>query len=181
LSRFDKINNNNQITVILPPMVQPNIVYLVTGANLGNPKLQLQKAAAQINKQVGAIVKTSAIYQTAAWGKTNQPNFLNQVIKVQTALTAQQVLETVLAIENKLGRVRTTKYAARVIDIDVLFYNKEIVQTKTLTLPHPLLHQRNFVLVPLNQIAPMLKHPLLNKNVHQLLLQCPDLLHVKKF
>jgi 2-amino-4-hydroxy-6-hydroxymethyldihydropteridine diphosphokinase len=169
------------LLVFLFAMAQQNIVYLITGSNLKQPAKQLQKAANQINKKVGTIIRQSAIYQTAAWGNTNQPAFLNQVLKITTTLQPLQVLHAVLGIEAAQGRVRTTKYAARVIDIDILFYNKEIITTPNLTVPHPLLQQRNFVLVPLNQIAPMLKHPVLGKTVHQLLQTCPDPLSVKKF
>jgi len=90
-------------------------------------------------------------------------------------------MQTILKIEKKMGRIRTIKNAPRIIDIDILFFNKEIINEAELTVPHPQIQNRRFVLVPLNQLSPNLKHPLLNKTVHQLLINCPDELNVKKF
>ncbi len=125
--------------------------------------------------------RRSAIYQTAAWGNTEQPDFLNQVIIVQTKLTAVQTMQTILQIEKEMGRMRTVKNAPRIIDIDILFFNKEIINTAELTVPHPQLQNRRFVLVPLNELSPNFKHPVLKKNIHQLFIHCHDKLNVKKF
>jgi 2-amino-4-hydroxy-6-hydroxymethyldihydropteridine diphosphokinase len=158
-----------------------NNTYLLLGSNIGNSKATLAKAIAQIKKQVGTVSRQSNLYSTAAWGNTQQPDFLNQVIVVKTALTALQTIKTILSIEEKLGRIRTIKNAPRIIDIDILFFNKEIIDLPQLAVPHPQIQNRRFVLVPLNQLSPNLKHPLIKKTVHQLLIHCPDKLNVKKF
>jgi 2-amino-4-hydroxy-6-hydroxymethyldihydropteridine diphosphokinase len=158
-----------------------NITYLLLGSNIGNSKACLTKAIMQIEKDIGDITRKSSLYSTAAWGNTKQPDFLNQVIIVETTLTALQTMQTILNIEKKMGRVRTVKNAPRIIDIDILFFNKEIINLPQLTVPHPQIQNRRFVLVPLNQLSPNLKHPLLKKTVHQLLLHCADKLNVKKF
>ncbi len=158
-----------------------NKLYLLLGSNLGNTKTQLVKAIRQIEKQIGKAIRQSGLYSTAAWGNTKQPDFLNQVIIVQTNLSAPQTMQTILNIEKKMGRIRTVKNAPRVIDIDILFFNKEIIEQEHLSIPHPQIQNRRFVLVPLNQLSPNLKHPVLNKTVHQLLINCPDRLNVKKF
>jgi len=158
-----------------------NNTYLLLGSNIGNSKASLSKAVAQIEKQIGRVTRQSGLYSTAAWGNTKQPDFLNQVIIVETKLSAQHTMQTILNIEMKMGRIRTVKNAPRVIDIDILFFNKEIIGQAELTVPHPHIQNRRFVLVPLNQLSPNLKHPILNKTVHQLLINCPDKLNVKKF
>ena len=158
-----------------------NKIYLLLGSNQQNPQKQLLLAQKNIAKNIGGIKRKSFIYQTAAWGNTKQPDFLNQVIVVETKLTAAQTMQTILAIEKKMGRVRTKKNAPRIIDIDILFFNKEIIHTKDLDIPHPRLQERNFVLIPLNQLSPNLKHPVLNKTIKELLKTSADTLTVKKF
>ena len=157
-----------------------NTTYLLLGSNMGNSLQQLIKAKKDITQQIGKIIRQSGIYSTAAWGNTNQPDFLNQVIIAETTLTAEQTMQTILYIEKIMGRIRTKKNAPRIIDIDILFFNKEIIATKNLTVPHPQIQNRNFVLVPLNQLSPNFKHPVLNKTIHQLLRICPDQLTVNK-
>jgi 2-amino-4-hydroxy-6-hydroxymethyldihydropteridine diphosphokinase len=158
-----------------------NNIYLLLGSNMGNSKASLSKAVVQIEKQIGTVIRQSGLYSTAAWGNTRQPDFLNRVIIVETKLTAPQTMQNILSIEKKMGRTRTVKNAPRVIDIDILFFNKEIIEQEHLSIPHPQIQNRRFVLVPLNQLSPNLKHPVLNKTVHQLLINCPDRLNVKKF
>jgi 2-amino-4-hydroxy-6-hydroxymethyldihydropteridine diphosphokinase len=158
-----------------------NTVYLLLGSNIGNSKASLAKAITHIEKQIGPVTRQSGLYCTAAWGNIRQPDFLNQVIIVQTELSALQTMHTILDIEKKMGRVRTIKNAPRIIDIDILFFNKEIIDMPDLTVPHPQIQNRRFVLVPLNQLSPNMKHPVLKKTVHQLLMHCPDKLNVKKF
>jgi 2-amino-4-hydroxy-6-hydroxymethyldihydropteridine diphosphokinase len=158
-----------------------NTIYLLLGSNMGNSKASLSKAVVQIGKYIGKVIRKSGLYSTAAWGNTNQPDFLNQVIIVETKLSAPQTMQSILAIEEKMGRIRTIKNAPRIIDIDILFFNKEIINQPQLTVPHPQIQNRRFVLVPLNQLSPNFKHPLLNKTVHQLLINCRDKLNVKKF
>ncbi len=158
-----------------------NRTYLLLGSNLGNSKTQLSKAIAQIEKQIGKITRRSGLYSTAAWGNTKQPDFFNQVIIAETSLTVQQTMEAILNIEKKMGRLRTVKNAPRIIDIDILFFNKEIIHQKDLSVPHPQIPNRRFVLVPLNELSPNLVHPVFKSTVHQLLIHCPDTLNVKKF
>ena len=158
-----------------------NKTYLLLGSNMGDSHQQLRTAMKEIESSIGALVRHSGLYATAAWGNIHQPDFLNQVILVETTLSAAETLQHILTIEYKMGRVRTIKNAPRIIDIDILFFNKEIIKEKNLTVPHPEIKNRRFVLVPLNEIAPNLKHPLLSKNIHQLLVNCPDQLEVKKF
>ena len=158
-----------------------NKTYLLLGSNIGNSKVSLAKAITQIEKQIGTVTRQSGLYSTTAWGNINQPDFLNQIIIVETKLNAVETMQIILDIEKKMGRVRTVKNAPRIIDIDILFFNKEIIDQPELTVPHPQIQNRRFVLVPLNQLSPHLKHPILKKTVHQLLMHCPDKLHVKKF
>ena len=158
-----------------------NKTYLLLGSNMGNNKALLSSAAVQIVKKIGSITRKSSLYSTAAWGNSRQPDFLNQVIIVETELTAMQTMQTILNIEKKMGRLRTVKNAPRIIDIDILFFNKEIIEMDHLIIPHPKIQNRRFVLVPLNQLSPKLMHPVLKKSVHQLLVHCADKLNVKKF
>jgi len=154
-------------------------LYLLLGGNLGDRILYLQQARASIAAQVGPITCNSKLYETAAWGKTDQPPFLNQVLEVQTALTPEQVLQSINAIEQELGRVRQEHWGSRVIDIDILFYDNLVLQTQRLTIPHPQLHLRRFTLMPLAEIAPDLVHPVLGKSIKELLEECEDDLEVR--
>lgn len=158
-----------------------NTIYLLLGSNMGNSKTQLSNAVRYIAKQIGTVKRRSHLYTTAAWGNTRQPDFLNQVVVVESPLTPQQTMQRILTIEEKMGRLRTIKNAPRIIDIDILFFNKEIIEQEQLIIPHPEIQNRRFVLIPLNQLSPNLKHPKLKTTVHQLLLHCTDTLNVKKF
>jgi 2-amino-4-hydroxy-6-hydroxymethyldihydropteridine diphosphokinase len=158
-----------------------NKTYLLLGSNMGDSKQQLSKAISLIEKEIGKMTRHSGLYKTAAWGKTDQPDFLNQIIIVTTKLSPSQTMHTILNIEKKMGRLRTQKNAPRIIDIDILFFNREVINENHLTVPHPQLQNRRFVLVPLNELSPNLKHPVLDKTVHQLLIHCADNLNVKKF
>lgn len=158
-----------------------NRIYLSLGSNMNQPERQLQKAQEHISRQVGIVVRSSSIYQTAAWGKTDQPDFLNQVLIVESEKPAPEVMQVLLGIEKKMGRIRTEKNAPRVIDIDILFFNHDMMKEKDLLVPHPQVQNRRFVLVPLNQLSPNFRHPVLKKTIHQLLQECADPLNVKKF
>jgi 2-amino-4-hydroxy-6-hydroxymethyldihydropteridine diphosphokinase len=126
------------------------------------------------------VKQKSAIYETEAWGKTDEPNYLNQVVQVAVAIPARQVLEKVLQIETKMGRVREEKWGSRIIDIDILFYGQDIINEPGLIVPHPELHNRKFTLEPLNEIAPDLQHPILKRSIFQLKSELKDNLIVKK-
>lgn len=154
-------------------------VFILTGSNLGHREKQLQTAANLLAQQLGKPLKQSAIYETAAWGNENQPSFLNQVLQFETTLSARNLLSIILATEQQMGRVRTQKWAERSIDIDILFAGNAIINEPDLQVPHPFLHQRRFTLVPLNEIAPDMMHPLFKKSIHSLLLECTDDLEVK--
>jgi 2-amino-4-hydroxy-6-hydroxymethyldihydropteridine diphosphokinase len=156
------------------------VAYLLLGSNIGESKEHLQNAKKYIQDCIGDIEVQSSIYATAAWGNKEQADFLNQVIKIETTLSPVDTLEKILNIELKMGRIRTEKNAARIIDIDILFFSNEILNTENLIIPHPLIQVRKFVLVPLNEIAPTFIHPVFNKTIHQMLLQCEDNLTVNK-
>ncbi|MES2649143.1 MAG: 2-amino-4-hydroxy-6-hydroxymethyldihydropteridine diphosphokinase [Bacteroidota bacterium] len=158
-----------------------NYAYLLTGGNLGDRTENLHQAEIWIDRQAGRVIKKSALYETAAWGNVLQPDYLNQAILVETNLTAIELLRTLLQIEKQLGRLRQEKYGARIIDIDLLFFNNEIIHLPNLSVPHPQLQNRRFVLVPMTEIAPQFVHPQLKKTIETLLSSCPDPLDVKKF
>lgn len=157
-----------------------NRIYLLLGSNMGNSKQQLSKATRHISKTIGKVTHQSGLYVTAAWGNSNQPDFLNQVIIAETKLTALQTMQCILDIEKEMGRIRTVKNAPRIIDIDILFFNKEVVNEKTLSVPHPQIPNRRFALVPLNELSPNFKHPVFQQSIHHLLKICKDPLNVKK-
>ena len=154
--------------------------YFLLGSNEGNRRQWLQQAIDAIEPSCGPIVKKSALYQTAAWGKEDQPDFLNMVIEVKTILSPEQLLKAVQEIELQLGRQRKVKWGQRTLDIDILFYGDAVIHTDRLVVPHPFLQERRFTLLPLQEIAPELMHPVLQKDVTTLLRECPDLLEVKK-
>jgi 2-amino-4-hydroxy-6-hydroxymethyldihydropteridine diphosphokinase len=158
-----------------------NIAFILTGGNIGDRLQTLQQAAESIEKFCGHIVARSSVYETAAWGNENQPDFLNQVLQIETQISASSLLRKLLAIETNMGRQRTDKYAPRTIDLDILFYNSFVIKLPHLQVPHPQMAERRFVLEPLNEIAPDFIHPVLNQTVHQLLMTCLDPLDVKKF
>ncbi|WP_161890867.1 2-amino-4-hydroxy-6-hydroxymethyldihydropteridine diphosphokinase [Pontibacter russatus] len=154
--------------------------YLLLGGNLGDRLSYLAQAREGLAKQVGGILRSSGIYETAAWGKTDQPAFLNQVLEMQTELQPAQLLQRINNLEQELGRVRLEHWGARVIDIDILFYEDIVLQSQRLTIPHPQLHLRRFTLLPLAELVPDRMHPVLGKTVAGLLAACPDALEVRE-
>ena len=155
---------------------------LMLGSNLGDKVDLLKRATVMIEKELGTVVKKSAHYETEPWGYKNQPLFINQLIVVHTTNKPMEVLHKTLAIEADLGRDRsaTIKGGERLIDIDILFYDHEIVQMPDLIIPHPAIQDRNFVLVPLCEVMPDYVHPVLNLSIKKLLDRCSDHLIVKK-
>ena len=158
-------------------------VFLSLGTNLGNKQDNLLKANNEIREEIGLVSKLSRIYETTAWGFESKDNFLNQVIVVETDMNPFQLINSCLAIEKKMGRERknSKNYESRIIDIDILFYGEEIDNGEGLQIPHSMLHQRRFILEPLNEIAPDLIHPILGKSISKLLEECADTGSVKLF
>lgn len=157
-----------------------NTAYLILGGNKGKSIESIEKANQLISSKAGVITKKSNIFVTKAWGNTQQPDFLNQAIAITTELSPLYLLSTLLSIEQELGRTRTTeKWVERTIDIDILFFNNEIINLPNLKVPHPYLHERKFVLVPLNELCPEFLHPTLNRTVKDLLTLCQDELEVR--
>ncbi|HTJ48945.1 MAG TPA: 2-amino-4-hydroxy-6-hydroxymethyldihydropteridine diphosphokinase [Cyclobacteriaceae bacterium] len=154
-------------------------VFLLLGTNLGNTSMNLERARIYI-KNIGNIVTESSVYRTKAWGKTDQPDFYNQVLGIVTSVEPEELLQKVLSIESEIGRERKEKWGPRVIDIDILFYENRIIELENLSIPHPGIPSRRFVLQPLAEIAPDFIHPQLKKNIRTLLKECPDILEVEK-
>lgn len=153
-------------------------VYLSTGSNQGESISNLSKAIHLIEKEIGRVVRTSSIYRTAAWGKTDQPDFVNQCLLVHSVFSPIMILKKLNHIEKQIGRVRIEKWGPRIIDIDILFYDQKVFQTESLQIPHPEIHNRMFVLKPLNEIAANFKHPLINKTIKNLEKNTNDSLEV---
>jgi len=150
-------------------------VYILLGTNLGNKSENLLLAKEKI-QQSGIIINTeSSVYETAPWGFKCIESFYNQVISIKTSIAPEELLSLFLQIENTMGRVRSSDtYEARIIDIDILFYNSEIIETEHLKVPHPMLHLRKFTLAPLYEIIPEFVHPVLKKNIRELYRECTD-------
>lgn len=162
-------------------LVNVNTVYLILGSNLDSPRKQIDTAKLLILENIGTIVRESSIYQSPPWGFESATDFLNIIVVVKSDLEATQVLSKCLAIEQTMGRQRVhTGYESRNIDIDILFFNLDIVETKNLTIPHPRLHQRRFTLLPINELEPDLIHPKLKLPIWKLLRNCKDQSIVKK-
>jgi 2-amino-4-hydroxy-6-hydroxymethyldihydropteridine diphosphokinase len=157
-----------------------NKAYLLIGGNVGNVFEHFQRAIDLLNKYCGKVVKQSAVYETAPWGEINQPAFLNQALLLETPMQAKELMTALLSIEEQMGRKRLMKYGPRIIDIDILLFNAEVHKTVALQVPHPQLQFRRFALIPLADIAGDMIHPVLNKTISELLMECSDELEVEK-
>lgn len=150
-----------------------NKVYLALGTNIEPRESFLRRAVESLENENITIVKKSSIYETPPVGYTDQAHFLNMVLEVNTVLTSEELLDTCQNIEKSLGRERLIRFGPRTIDLDILVYNDENKKTERLTIPHPRMHERGFVLIPLHEIAPYLKLPLLDKTIGKLLEEIP--------
>ena len=153
-------------------------IFLLLGSNQGDSLHHLAEAARRVGENTGEIVARSSVYRTAAWGVADQPDFHNQVLEIRSGYSPSRLLEKLLAIEGAMGRVRGKKWGPRIIDLDILLYGQQVVNTDTLRIPHPGIPERRFTLVPLAEIAPHLLHPLLHKTIATLLRECTDSLPV---
>ncbi len=156
-------------------MKEAKTIYLSLGSNLGNKLFNLQRAVLLLQKELGTILKISGVYKSPSWGFEGE-DFLNACLSVETKHTPAEVLHIILRIEQDMGRLRSEGegFQSRIIDIDLLYYNSEIIQTDELTVPHPQMHLRRFVLKPLADIAPQFYHPVLGKDTRNLLQECKD-------
>lgn len=157
-----------------------NYAYLLTGGNVGQRDQELAHAAKLLEERCGKIIDRSDIFETDAWGITDQNTFFNQALVLETRLTAKDLIKEILYIESLMGRERKEKFGPRIIDIDIIFFNHLIISEPGLVVPHPELAKRRFVLEPLNQVIPAYIHPVLYKTVQQLLAECNDPLNVTK-
>jgi len=155
-------------------------VYLILGGNLGDKRDNLQKAIELIAIHIGNVVKSSSIYETEPWGETDQPGFLNLALIAETNLSPLKVLEEIHKIEALLGRKREEHWGARTMDIDILFYDNEIINLSNLIIPHPYIAKRRFVLAPLLEIIPNFVHPVLKQKIKSLYSACEDNIGVKR-
>ena len=156
----------------------PTLAYLLLGSNLTDRAAMLRQARTSLAANAGKIVAASRIYETAPWGREDQPAYLNQAVAVRTLLSAEALLSACLATERLAGRERLERWGSRTLDVDILFYGDFILHSPTLTVPHPRVAERRFALVPLAEIAPTLRHPQLHATIGELLARCPDPLPV---
>lgn len=161
--------------------MQSKQVVLIIGGNLDDRMALIDQCRKMLDNFLGAATLNSAVYESEAWGGKSSGNYLNQVLAFDTEFSAIEILEGIQSIEQQLGRSREEKWGNRTMDIDILALGEEVINTDLLSIPHPFLHLRRFVLVPLAEILPDWVHPLLQKSIGELLLACPDISQVWKF
>ena len=146
-------------------------VFLSAGGNLNNTEEKFERLFSLLREKVGEIKRQSSYYQSEAWGFESEYPFVNIALEIQTELSPFELLQETQSIEKELGRTTktSTSYQDRTMDIDIIFYDNEIIKTKTLEIPHPRMHLRDFVLIPLNEICPNFVHPVLKKDIARLL------------
>jgi 2-amino-4-hydroxy-6-hydroxymethyldihydropteridine diphosphokinase len=163
-----------------PDPGQPvSVVYLSLGSNVGDREAQLREAMLRLGA-AGRVVAASSFYETEPVEFTQQPWFLNCAIALETSLKPEQLMASILRIEEEMGRRRVQKKGPRTIDIDILLFGDSIIDSPELTIPHPAMHQRRFVLEPLAEIAPDVEHPVFKKTIRELLDALPEGQAVKK-
>jgi 2-amino-4-hydroxy-6-hydroxymethyldihydropteridine diphosphokinase len=156
-------------------------VFLGIGTNLGNRERNLKEAILNIEEQIGRVLSSSSVYETPPWGLDAENDFLNMVVSVETNHTPAEIMKKILLIESMMGRERTqNRYSSRIIDIDILLYDDLVSDEKGLKVPHRLMHERKFVLVPLCELVPDMIHPVLEKSMKVLLEECRDRSKIKK-
>lgn len=155
-----------------------NETYLSLGSNEGDREACLNQAISMVTERCGKLVQRSSVYETVAWGLEDQPDFLNLVINIRTEFQPLELLHAIQQIEQDMGRQRKVKWGQRTLDIDILFYNDDVITLPELSVPHPYLQERRFTMVPLNEIAPQKLHPVLHLSMKELLEKCPDHLPV---
>lgn len=155
-------------------------IILIIGGNIGDRLSLITQAKQLLDEKIGKVSLISSLYETEAWGGISKGNYLNQILILESELSAELVLDKALQIEKVLGRQRDVKWGNRTMDIDILYYGGEILDTPNLKIPHPYLHLRRFVLEPLAEIAPDFVHPVLNLTSSELLQNCEDDSIVKK-
>ncbi len=146
-----------------------SVVYIGIGSNLGNREVNCKKALEQIRQRGMTIRKESSRYETEPWGVHDQPHFLNMAVEIETELGPEELLRALKGIETAMGRSKTFKWGPRIIDLDILLFGDLVLDGEELKIPHPFMHERDFVLKPLAEIAPGVKHPVLRKSIKELL------------
>ena len=160
-------------------MIMTDNIYLLLGSNLGNSRELLEEAIKNIGDYLGKIMQSSKLYETAPWGNSEQPAFLNQVVRIKSTLPPKEMLDKIHFIETKMGRIRHEKWGERKIDIDILYYNDLIFNSSDLQIPHPEIQNRRFTLVPLVDLSPGFIHPEFLLSNANLLIKCEDKLDVQ--
>jgi len=159
-----------------------SVVYLGIGTNLGDREKNINDSLSLISRLIGEIISLSSVYRSEPWGFKSESDFLNMVAAVETSLNPYRLLEKVHIIEERLGRIRgNVQFISRTIDIDILLYGDKVISGKVVRIPHPLMAERKFVLVPICEIAPDLRHPVLHRSFSELLMECKDKGEVVKF
>ncbi|MFZ4543243.1 MAG: 2-amino-4-hydroxy-6-hydroxymethyldihydropteridine diphosphokinase [Saprospiraceae bacterium] len=159
-------------------MNKVELIYLLLGSNVGNKIDNLKRAKLLIGERIGKIQRSSGFYETQAWGKTDQEDFVNQALEVRSYHSPEQTLRTVLEIEKEMGRTRSIPNEPRIIDIDILFYGNRVIKSRDLQVPHPRFHLRNFAMVPMMEVNGDFIHPVFQKAIDELYFETTDNLDV---
>jgi 2-amino-4-hydroxy-6-hydroxymethyldihydropteridine diphosphokinase len=176
--RIELVKNKRYLTPVEESITKE--AFLLIGGNEGDRRSCLDRAVTAIGERCGRLLAVSPLFETAAWGKEDQPSFLNQALCLATPLLPRDLLQTILQIEEDMGRVRSTRYGPRSIDIDILLYEELVVDEPGLSIPHPQLPFRRFALCCLAAIAPQRLHPIQQRTIAELLASCTDPLPVNK-